>query len=369
MTRSHLVPKQIVDKNGKVTTVYVNPSQERTEGDVLPSLTAPPSTSMRDKVSSHMNDLISPQDLGLEDIYPVSHVSVSEQDEDGMCYADVVVELDNDFWAKSYDAEVAKKGGDRSDANYFVSRALGETFEQILRSRYGEFDMDDSMGDEGIRLSFGIPLDPEKTSLGDLSNRIWDETPVVQMANEFDPGTWGALDMSRAVHELVDIESGGEYRDLYGYDLLVNLPTEEDIREVAEENPSIAGNVMSSDLGWNEARKRAKERSFQRAFEKNIDIPKDYEDAFELEWEQREPLVHTEHEEAYNELAKLRRTGVSRAEILNSPELARVNEIAQEIRERGRGNPKIVRRVLERVETERQNRKKSVFESFKKDSE
>lgn len=152
------------------------------------------------------------------------------------------------------------------------------------------------------------------------------------MTNEFDSGSFGATDMNRFVHDLIDIESGGEVRDLYKYDLAFY---ERDWEEVMAENPHLEL-FKDTFRGEEEIERLAREKSafkvYARALEEDFEIPIDYEEAFELDWESNK-----------NDFA---------------PD-------SLEAKTRGRSIPEVVERVTERVNGDRERRKAELLARYK----
>lgn len=333
MSRSHLVPKVIIDVNGRATTVYVNPDKDKGVGAQGSGSQAPPPPPVVNNVSGFVDNVVSPYDLGLEDLYLFSGADIGAVDEDtGMSHVSVTVDLESRFWAERYYEDIEEKGGDYFDAVYYVSRALGDTFHEVLDSRYGEYDRDDSLDGEGVRIHLPLYIDPKKTTMDDLSNKIWNETALVKMTNEFDSGSFGATDMNRFVHDLIDIESGGEVRDLYKYDLAFY---ERDWEEVMAENPHLEL-FKDTFRGEEEIERLAREKSaskvYARALEEDFEIPIDYEEAFELDWESNKNNFAPDSLEA---------------------------------KTRGRSIPEVVERVTERVNGDRERRKAELLARYK----
>ena len=363
MPKSHLVPKQIVDRNGRVTTVYVNPDKTGSVGNIPETTLVSPPSSSANGLTQYINKPLSGKDLGLESLYLLSDVDIGEQDENGMSHVGVAVDLESKWWTDRFLEDSKKRGGDKDNANYYVARALGSNFQEILKSRYGNFEPIDSLEGEGLRAVLSLEVDPGHTTLEDLESMIWNDTPLVRMQDDFESGVSGE-DLNELVYKLADVEGGGDFRLLEQYDLLSSGPTFEDIMEVESTNPPLEGPNRQEEL-YERALAVSKDKIFGRAYEEGVEIPADYEKAFESEWEQEREVFENLHSFASDRLAIARENndieGVSKRE-------KQVEDLSRALNTRGRSSPVTVKRVRSLVEEDRKQKIDALFEEYGKNS-
>lgn len=251
-------------------------------------------------------------DLGLTEL-GVSSVFVT-QEEDGTCTIEAQMDYSTAFHAQRYLAEAQ---GDEEGAQHFVVRALDEDFNKLVASRYPGATVAGTSDEMDPTIRVDAQFDPAG-GIDAMADALWEQTPMVQIANESDPGTFGAKDFTAEVDRLVKIKGGGQYRDLQAYDSLQFPPHIDDEREarrqVVDDHASREGLSWEKVMGqgrrtpanienyyqraWEKlgenheyrqeafdyARAASEFRAYGRAYQQGVPIPADAEDAFERIW-------------------------------------------------------------------------------------
>ena len=207
MPRSHLVPKRITRRDGVETTVWVKPDATATAGVSIPT---PPPTSNRVEdrpIGDYVEDALLPEELGLDHMGLTLINVTPSYDEDGKVSVSAEGYLSYDFIARRDLSQYPE-----DEAMELLNGIPVENLDQLFSTRYPGSSVYDS-GGESPEIAFSVTAD-EADTVGDISERLWDDTGIVDYVNETDPGTFGARYIGTAVADLALINGGGEYRDL-----------------------------------------------------------------------------------------------------------------------------------------------------------